>query len=350
VPSQRQLQLSAYAAALTISVAVWYPSLGNGFVWDDMGNIVNNRNLDLPGLRFLGWAFTTFHLGHFQPLTWLSLCVDRCLSGDNALGYHLTNLLLHVINIILLLGLARRLLARRGVAPTAALLGALAAALVFGLHPLRVETVGWITERRHLLAALFYLLGLHAYLAAAHGPPLGRHRLASYGAFILSMLCDAWVISLPVVLLCLDAVIDREPRWRQLLLEKLPYAAIALAAMALALTAQHDSGALLAARGHDWPNRLMQAGYGATYYWVRSVYWCSLSPYVPIRAGELYDAWHWAALLLSVGVTLAAMVRARRWRLFAAAWIGYLALVSPVLGLAQSGLQAVADRYSYLAL
>src|SRR4029077_8143475 len=181
-------------------------------------------------------------MGHWTPVTWLTHGLDYAVWGMNPLGYHLGNLLLHAGNVALVYALALRLLgtALPRAELTARRLGAGVTALLFGLHPLRAESVAWITERRDVLAALFFLLALLAWLRFAGERRRGLY-LASLGLFALGLLSKSMVVSLPVVLLILDVYplrrLDirawRAPTARAVLLEKIPYLALTLAMVAI---------------------------------------------------------------------------------------------------------------------
>jgi protein O-mannosyl-transferase len=172
---------AAWGAALLVSalaILPFLPTLGGQFLnWDDGINFVTN-----PGFRGLGWAqlrwmATTTLLGHWIPVTWLSLGVNYVLGGLDPWGYHLGNLLLHAANAAVLYVIAKRLLARAwgAAVPEPALIGGAAfAALLFAVHPLRVESVAWITERRDLLSGLFFLAAVWAYLRAVSDAPAPR--------------------------------------------------------------------------------------------------------------------------------------------------------------------------------
>src|SRR5207249_5694880 len=207
------------------------PALGSQFVlWDDDMNFTDNPSYRGLSASHLRWMFTTLYGGHYQPLSWLTLGLDYTLWGMNPTGYHLTSLLLHAVNAVLFYYIVLALL-RRAVAAVSASAGAAAVgALFFAIHPLRVESVAWASERRDVLAALFYLATVLAYLRMAEEEPSGRaHRwyLVSLACFVLSLLSKAWGITLPVVLLALDVFpLRRAPRLR----EKAPYAALALGA------------------------------------------------------------------------------------------------------------------------
>ncbi|HLA79148.1 MAG TPA: hypothetical protein VJU18_16340, partial [Vicinamibacteria bacterium] len=187
------------------------PSLASDFApLDDGKNFLGNphyRGLAPANLR---WMFTTNHMGHYIPLTWITLGLDYLVWGLKPFGYHLTSLMFHLANAVLFLLLARRLLLLRqpGLPASAALGGALAAALFFAVHPLRVESVVWISERRDVVCGFFSLLALNAYLSAvAQGRP--RRLLGCALLFACALLSKGIALALPVVLLALDATVLR---------------------------------------------------------------------------------------------------------------------------------------------
>ena len=336
------LSWRAGLAVLVIAVFVaFWPALGNGFVWDDTENLVRNTHYQGVSGENLTWCLTAYHGGHYQPLTWLSFMLDHALWGERRLGYHLTNVLLHALNALLFAFLARGLL--QGDA-----FGALIAAGVFALHPMRVESVAWVTERRDVLGSAFFLLAVLAYLQWVSSEDR-RWYAVSVGLFFLSLSAKALGLALPVVLLVLDACPLRRFRWPRVLWEKLPFFALSGLFAWLALRAQEAQGALIDTGSHGWMSRVAQAGYGLVYY-LRSMLALSWSPLherpAALDAGE-------PRFLLSVVVVIGAAVALCIWRRrfpsVAAAAACYAALVAPVLGIAQSGVQLVADRYSYLA-
>ena len=342
-------------------VATFFPVLGNGFVWDDQANVVENEAFRGLGWDQLHWATTTTLLGHFQPLSWLTLSFDHALWGMAPAGYHLTNLLVHALGTVLFFWLAAALIRRaRGGDPAhgvdaATTVGAGAAALLFALHPLRVEAVAWVTERRCLLAATFYLLALLAYLRLQDAPPGRRLRwwAATLAAFVLSLLSTAWAVTLPAVLLVLDGYplrrLDRGATAR-VLLEKVPFLVLAVAGAVVAALAQRETGAAASLTGLGLLDRTLLAGSALWFYLAKTLVPLDLSPLYLIRADELGDAAHVAALVAAVGVTIGLVALARRRPALAATWLACGLLLAPVLGFAQSGLQAAADRYTYLGM
>jgi protein O-mannosyl-transferase len=355
---------------VVLTVIAFYPVLQNGFVnWDDDRNIVENpfyRGLHWTNIQ---WMFTTFHMGHYHPLTWLTLSIDYLFWGLNPFGYHLTNLLLHCANAVVLyfLGFRLFLLADPGLASHEHSLLPLIAgfsALLFSVHPLRVESVAWATERRDVLSGLFFLLAVLCYLkAVATGESDSRHWrwfFVSLGAYVLSLLSKASAMTLPLALLVLDVYPLRRlgqpstgwfgPKTRKLWIEKIPFFVVALGAGVVALIAQYHAGALKPFEQHGIASRLMQSLYGIVFYLWKTVVPLSLSPLYEIPAGS--NPWHWRFLisgLVALAVSLVLIMCRRRWPAILASWVSYLVILAPTLGLAQSGPQLVADRYSYFS-
>lgn len=350
-----------------VTAACFAPALGHQFItWDDPLNIVENVHYRGLAPSNLLWMFTNFRLGHYQPLTWLTFAVDYRLWGMDPAGYHLTNVLLHVANGVLVYLLALRLLPLALTsAPGAATLttplrlAAATAALFFAIHPLRVESVAWVSERRDVLSGFFYLLTVLAYLCAQESgrAPASRRRWrwASVLLLVLSLLSKAWGITLPIVLLVLDVYpLGRLGRdWRRLaplLREKIPYLVPALAATVLAGLAQRSGAEMTPWAEHDLVGRLAQAAYGLVFYIGKTLLPVGLAPLYPLHLPlDPTEPRFAGAAVLVVAVTAAALATWRRWPWLLASWVCYAATVSPVLGLAQTGPQIAADRYTYLA-
>ncbi|MDD5628068.1 MAG: hypothetical protein PHU21_03320, partial [Elusimicrobia bacterium] len=345
-------------AACLAAAVVFSPALRNGFVdYDDKPHIAENPHIRGLGAAELKWMFTTGLGGPYMPLSWLSLAVDYRFWGLDPKGYHLTNILLHVLNVLLVYFLALRLLRAARTDPKQPgderiLWGAGFAALLFGIHPLRVESVAWAIERKDVLSGLFYLASVLLYL---------RRRLAaSVACCALSLLAKPMAMTMPLVLLILDVYpLRRMPaqpaQWlsRQawpLWLEKAPYLAAALAASILAYHTQARFGAVRSLAHYDLAMLLAQPVYGLAFY-----LWKSL---VPLSLTALYEIPHpfdpWAAPFLLSGavvilVSLTLFLARKRFPAGLAVWCAYAAILLPVLGFVPFGKQIAADRYTYLA-
>jgi tetratricopeptide (TPR) repeat protein len=344
-------------------VAAFAPVWNCEFVnWDDTENFLNNARYRGLSLAHLRWMFTTFHGGHYQPLSWLTLAIDYTLWGMQPRGYHVTNLVLHTANALLVYALAARLLARaagEGAADGGRLaVAAAVTALCFAIHPLRVESVAWITERRDVLSGFFLLLAVLAYLRMVAARPAGAWRTwlaLSLGAFVLSLLSKAWGMTLPLVLVALDVYPLRRLHAQRdtlghILLEKLPYAVLACGTMVLAAFTVRSAGEMPALAEHGVTARAAQAAYGLMFYLWKTLVPLNLSALYPLRPDFHPTAPVYVCCAVGAVATTVVLIRMRaRWPWALAAWACYVVIVSPVLGVAQSGPQLVADRYSYLA-
>ena len=351
-----------------LTVAAFYPVTQNKFVnWDDDKNIVENlyyRGLYWTNIR---WMFTTFHMGHYQPLTWFTLGIDYLTWGLNPVGYHLTNLLLHCVNAVVLYFVAVRLFTWvdpgfGGHEHSLLQLAAGFSALLFSVHPLRVESVAWATERRDVLSGLFFLLTILCYLkAVTNGESGSRHWrwiLISLAAYVLSLLAKASAMTLPVVLLVLDVYplrrlgprgwFNRETRgvWQ----EKFLFLGFAMCAGVTALFAQYTAGAYRPLEQHDIGSRFSQGLYALTFYLWKTVLPFDLSPLYEMPRNP--EFWHWSFFLsgfMVIAITVVLFMKRYRWPAVFASWIVYGVLLAPISGIAQSGPQLVGDRYSYLS-
>lgn len=302
-------------------------------------------------------------MGHWIPVTWLTLGLDHVLWGMDPRGYHLTSLLFHTATAVTFYLLACRLLERALPRNTPRLditLGAAASALFFAVHPLRVESVAWATERRDVVSGLFFVLTLLAYLKMVEAPG-GRRRgwyLTSLALFIGALLSKSITVALPVVLLVLDVYPLRRLAWpgrwgapeRRVLLEKIPYALLSLAVSVVALVAMTSIRNITPIARLGWLQRAAISLYSLAFYLWKTLVPLDLSPLyeMPVRIDPLA----WPYLLVAVvvaAVTAAAVAPRRRWPALLAVWVGYIVILLPVLGIVQNGPHIAADRNTYLA-
>jgi len=334
-------------------LACFLPALGSEFVlWDDDMNFTDNP--DYRGLAWahLRWMFTTVYGGHYQPLSWMTLALDHMLWGMNPTGYHLTNLVLHGANALLVYTLIAALVPRIG--RGAALIGA----LFFAIHPLRVESVAWATERRDVLSGFFYLLTLLTYLrlvaARRAGGAWRAWWASSVGCFALSLLAKAWGVTLPLILLVLDVYPLRRLRRGSgpgpVLAEKVPYAVLALGGAVLANLASSQVPARRTLAQEGVLARAAQSAYGLVFYLWKTVAPVALSPaYLLEQTVRPTEARYVISVVVVLGFAAALVLLRRRWPWAAAASTCYLLVLVTVLGFVQTGPQIVADRYTYLA-
>ncbi len=340
--------------ALLIGLLACLPFLAAakfGFVaWDDDIGLENNPAWRGIGVEQLRWMFTTFTLGHWQPLSWLSFGVEYALWGVDPARMHVLNIALHGLNAALFFLLALRILGKRRGS-----WAAMFAALFFALHPLRVESAAWITERAHLLATSLALASVLAWLKSAESTSRKRWRLVSIALFALSLMSKAWGMTLPFVLVILDLSASDEGRARtsaprlalQQLRDKAAFFVLASAAMVVELLAKRGQVDVASLAEHGFVARAGQAGATVFLFVAKTIWPVGLSPIYEFRPGI-----DWSAVLAAIGVlALSALLFAARERhrgLFNA-WIACLVLLAPVCGIAQSGLQRFADRYTYAA-
>jgi tetratricopeptide (TPR) repeat protein len=324
-----------------VTLLVFLPAAENGFVnFDDDRNFVDNPFYRGLAPANLSWAFSTFLLGHWHPLTWLTLELDYALWGLNPAGYHLTNALLHAAGALLAYLLFAELLGKRDAAWAAAF-----GALFFALHPLRVESVAWASERRDVLCGVFSLATVLFYVR-------GRPTL-SLGMFVCALLSKVLAAVLPVVLLVLDVYPLRKPWTARTVAEKVPYFALALGAGLVGI-ARYEGGLAAAAADLDLYAglRVMLSLFGLAFYLVKTAVPFGLYPqYVWNPDPTPFDA-----MLVGATALLGILVAAALWawrrgvRAPAAALAAYVVLLLPVLSLLRlDRQQIVSDHHSYLA-
>jgi len=348
-----------------VTSAAFLPALQNQFLrWDDHKNFLGNPHYRGLGWMHLRWMWTT-HLGHYIPLTWMTLGLDYVLWGMNPLGYHLTNLLLHAANAVVFYFVAFRILGLGLPDPgdrrqADLVLSAGFAALVFAIHPLRVESVAWVTERRDVLSGLFYLSAILIYLRTCErGERCRGWYWAAVGLFACALLSKSMVVNLPIVLLILDVYPLRrlggatgwwsEPA-RRVYVEKIPFVLLATAAAAIAVMAQLSVHAAASLAQLSVPGRVAVSAYGLSFYLWKMVVPLNLSPLYPLS--PIVNPWAMPFVLsytMVLAITAIALALRRRVPGLPAAWSAYVVVLLPVLGIFQSGPQIAADRYTYLA-
>jgi tetratricopeptide (TPR) repeat protein len=321
--------------------AVFGQTLHHDFVNFDDNEYVYDNPVVARGLTSQGivWAFTQSYAANWHPLTWLSHELDCQLYGLHPGGHHLTNVLLHATTAILLFLVLRQM--------TGALWRSAFVAAVFAVHPLRVESVAWVAERKDILSGLFFMLTMAAYVRYARLPgSRGRYCVVML-LFALGLMCKPMLVTLPLVLLLLDYwPLQRVESVRRLALEKLPLLALSAAACVLTLWAQHES--IQSTGLFTLPHRLGNAMVACAVYLGQMVWPAGLAVLYPYPQNGL-PIWKWALagiLLASLSAVAWAGRRRRPWLLMGWAW--YLLMLIPVAGIIQVGDQAHADRYTYL--
>jgi Flp pilus assembly protein TadD len=352
-----------------VVVAAFGPCLGNDFVaWDDEANFLKNPFFRGLGWPQLYWDWTSFRIGVYQPLAWMLLGAEYLFFGLKPWGYHLTNLVLYALNTVVLLVLTIALLVRCQTgpdrpAPRAVILGAGLAVALFAVHPLRTEVVVWASCQPHLCCALFEMLAVLAYLYAfPEGAAPRRAWLAgAFGLFAVALLCKAYAATLPAVLLILDVYPLRRlgggpGRWfgpavRTVWWEKIPFVVLSLLFMGLAIVGREQSRYQVSVQNAGLAARLAQACYGIGFYPLKTVLPWGITAYYPVPDRIV---WFKPPFVVGILATLGTSVGLFLWRKrhpgLLAAWLSYLVILAPNLGLIPIGNYIAADRYSYIAM
>jgi protein O-mannosyl-transferase len=368
------------AAAALITFIVYLPVLNNDFLltWDDNGYIVRNPYIRSFDLGLIKWAFTDFTTGNWHPLTWMSHALDYAIWGLNPAGHHLTSIIFHAVNTFLVTLLTIELTAalRERKIPDAhspsldepsTWIAAVVAGLLFGLHPLHVESVAWASERKDLLCALFFLLSIAAYLNYVRGADsaagvkkvapqfFNKHYLYAVGFFIFALSSKSMAVTLPLVLLILDWYpLNRMRQGKSigtLLAEKLPFISLSLVFSILTVAAQEKGGAMGSLEYTSLSTRVLVGSEALVSYLGKMIWPATLSPFYPYPNPETVSLWtfeYGLAVVLVVGITALCLGMVRKHRLWLSVWSYYVVTLAPVLGIVQVGSQSMADRYTYL--
>lgn len=348
-----KLLLVSFLAAF-VSLLVYLPSLGNDFVnWDDSVYVYDNQYLKQDFFSFIKWMFASIYSSNWHPLLWLSFKVDYALWELNPFGYHLSNVLLHGANVLLVVLLTGRLLqAATDMLDNRMLTAAALAGAVFGLHPLHVESVAWISGRKDVLYAFFWLLSLLAYVKYVESRK-ASHYIACIGAFCLSLMSKPMAATLPIVLLILDYYplmrLNRKEWLKISVLEKVPFFVLSGLDFLATVYAQSAGGALTRLDAIPLWQRVATAIKALGFYLYKFALPFNLSPYYPLSLKTETFSLEFALSLAAVAaVTATGLLYARKLPVIATAWGYYIATLLPVLGFFQTGTHAAADRFMYM--
>jgi Flp pilus assembly protein TadD len=369
---------------LLFGLVAWafLPAVRNGFINLDDGVYVYDNARVKNGLTWenIRWASTTLYFGIWHPLTWMSHMLDCQWFGLRPGGHHLTSVLLHAANAMLLFVVLRRM--------TGALWRPALVAALFGLHPLHVESVAWVAERKDVLSTFFVMLALWAYARYAVeecrrqkaegkiGAKTAVQRATKPGSsfgilpslfyllsllfFALGLMSKPMVVTLPVVLLLLDywplrrfelSTLRSQPSTiLRLVVEKLPFVVAAVLVSWITLRGAHQEGWTASVAHYALTNRIANATYSYARYFLQVFWPTNLVAYYPLPA--TFPAWSVArAALLLLGISVASFCVARRWPYIVVGWLWYLATLLPVIGLViQLASYSHADRYTYVPL
>jgi tetratricopeptide (TPR) repeat protein len=334
-PAKRTLWI--YALLFSATLAVYAQAAYFDFInFDDPDYVTANPHVRGGfSAQNVAWAFTSGDAANWFPLTRLSHMLDYQIFGMASGGHHLINVLLHATSVLLLFAFLQRATGRQWLSAWVA--------LMFALHPLHVESVAWIAERKDVLSTVFAMLALWSYVRWVEKPSLRRYLLVAL-AFGLGLMAKPMVITLPLVLVLLDVwPLSRGPRWR----EKIPLFAMSAACGAITLLVQQASGAVRTSEQFPWLLRVENAAVSCVVYLIKWFWPSRLAVFYPYPA-EI-PLWQATAAALAIAAISAIALRSYRRRPYlAAGWLWYLIMLAPVIGLVQVGAQARADRYTYM--
>jgi Flp pilus assembly protein TadD len=364
-PLHKNISLLVYGFLVITALAAYWPVLKCEFVkYDDDKYVTENPHVR-QGITYdsVIWAFTTPHYHMWHPLTSLTNLLDYQLFGLNPTWHHLTSLLFHIASTLLLFGILKRM--------TAAVWPSLFVAAAFALHPLNVESVAWVSERKNVLSTFFWMLTIAAYIRYTDRSCLGRFLLVVL-VFALATLTKPIVVTLPFVLLLLDywplerlqfkradeeqeveqaetEQVDgrRVPLWR-LLVEKIPLFVLVGVLSAVTFIAQQRGGVMSGWHNVPLKYRLANALVSYVTYISKMVWPTRLAVFYPHPFNKLPIWQVVASVLVLLTVSVAVLWFARRRKYLTIGWLWYLGILVPVIGLVQVGSQAMADRYTYL--
>ncbi len=349
-------------ALILASLALYWPVQHFEFlIWDDYAYIVDNprvrSGLSAENVR---WALTTTYESYWHPLTWISHMVDAELYGLNPQGHHFNALLLHTVNTLLLF------LVLKGM--TGALWRSVFAAALFCMHPLRIESVAWVAERKDVLGTFFWLTTLWAYLAYVRRPVIGRYLLTLL-SFALGLAAKPTLVPLPFVLILLDywplgrflrypwspsppsgfpLSSKTAPSLARLLLEKLPFLILSEASSLITFAAAKAVGAVASTEAVPIMMRVSHALVSCVKYLAKTIWPADLTFFYPYPTA-MHPLWKVACSFLVLGgITGLALRYTKRLPYLAVGWLWFLVTLVPVIGLVQVGAQAMADRFTYV--
>jgi protein O-mannosyl-transferase len=356
--SPRWLSPVIILVLMAATVAAFAPALRGGFLnWDDDRNFVENPAYRGVGLAQMRWAWGTYHLGVWQPLAWILLGIEYVLFGLNPAGYHAVSIVLHGLNAVLVYLLARTFISRAARPSWLVDLGAACAALVFAIHPLRVEAVAWISCQPYLPAISLYLFAVWVYVTGEWTTRSGQWRalLLALVLYMLALGFKAVAVSLPGVLLLLDWYpLGRMRSVREFLrrvAEKLPFLAVAAITSVWAMQAKDFTNSREPFHESYPIERLSHAALGISFYLGKTLWPSRLIAFYRLPEDLTHITTPAVVAGLGViGLTHVLWLIRRRTKAPLAAWLSYLIILLPNAGLIQISRQLAADRYGYLAL
>ncbi|OGP49648.1 MAG: hypothetical protein A2Y79_04970 [Deltaproteobacteria bacterium RBG_13_43_22] len=348
------LLVCAFLTALTL-VVYWQVQYYDFIDFDDNMYILENLHVQsgLTGRSIL-WSFKTTYTTNWHPITWLSLMVDFDLYKMNPAGYHWTNLLIHIANALLLFVFLQR--------TTKEVWKSTLVAILFSIHPLNIESVAWIAERKNVLSTFFWLLTMMVYVFYREAPSLKRYIWVVL-TFALGLMTKPFLVTLPFILILLDywpirrisLEFSKKPagrhRWRDygLIIEKLPLIILAGLSCFITVYAAQEGGAIKTLQKYPLDIRFLNALISYIMYLNKMIWPYNLAIFYPYEGKFNYFEVA-AAFSLIFGISIFVLFTCRRWRYLFVGWFWYLGTMVPVIGLIQVGFHSMADRYAYVPL
>lgn len=350
----RTLLVCVFLAALNL-IVYWQVQYYDFIDFDDNIYILENLHIQ-SGLTSRGivWSFTTTHTTNWHPLTWLSLMLDFDLYRLNPAGYHWTNLLIHIANALLLFVFLDR--------TTKEIWKSAFVAILFSIHPLNIESVAWVAERKNVLSTFFWFLTMFVYVVYREGPSLKKYVLVVL-AFALGLMAKPFLVTLPFTLILLDywpirrisLELSKKPTgmhpWRDfsLILEKLPLIILAGISCVITVYAAQDGGAIKSLEKYPLDIRFLNSLLSYVTY-LKKMFWPqNLAVFYPYEG--VFKFFEVAiALLVISSSSIFVLLTHRRWRYLFVGWFWFLGTMVPVIGLIQVGFHSMADRYTYVPL
>jgi tetratricopeptide (TPR) repeat protein len=351
---QKRIRLIIYLGLIAATFAAYEPMWHNGFVhYDDYDYVMENPNVN-GGItkQSVIWAFTTFHAANWHPLTWLSHMLDCQLFGPNPFWHHLINLLFHIANALLLFWILNSL--------TGTLWPSAFVAAVFALHPVQVESVAWVAERKTVMSGLFWFLTTAVYIWYTKRPGIGRYALL-FVVYALCIMTKPIVVTLPLVLLLLDYWPLGRLNWGsspagktapagRLLIEKVPLLVLSAILSVTTFIAQQREGRVISIEVIPLDFRIANAFISYIRYIGKMIFPSRLAVFYPHPQANLSNTAVAVCALLFVLISILSIYTGRHRKYAAVGWLWYVGTLVPMVGLVQVSSQAMADRYMYISM
>lgn len=349
----RRSQILICAALLIVTLIAFWHVLECGFVqYDDNLYVTENSHVQ-EGINSesLRWALTTGYEAMWQPLTWLSYMLDYQMHGLNPYDFHLTNLLFHIVNVLLLFLLLKRM--------THSLWRSAFVAAIFAVHPLRVESVAWVAERKDVLSGFFWLTTMWAYIWYVKKPGVKRYLIVAI-SYVFGLMSKPMLVTLPFILLLMDywplcrikldeTQLKIRQTTRKLTMEKIPLVLLAIGSSIVTLVVQSNVGAINTLKT-PITQRIANAFVSYIVYLKKMIWPIDLAVLYPHPQNTLPIWQVIISALLLILITIFVLHKAKRFPFAAVGWFWYFITLIPVIGILQTGIHAYADRFTYIPL